>query len=156
MATEAVNNLVRLVGGSKHISYPILSDGTADIKQGELLYWDSSAKVVKPIATDGNAATGAGVAMKSSFLNLYGTKKYEASMEAQVGAIHSLKTTSGDTYNAGDAVYIGADAQTVTTVAATNVIGYVVLRDGQSAITGAANVNVDVLVVAKSPVSPLT
>jgi hypothetical protein len=148
--STAQNNLVRKVGG-KNLSHPILSDGLGDINQGDLVYFDSG--VVKSIASNANAATVAGVALKSSFLNLYGTKKYEGSMQVGVGDIFEFLTTSGETLSHGDAVGIGTDAQIVSEAAA-NKVGYVMLRDGQSDIVSTGVEKVDVFVVGKFPLNP--
>ena len=66
----------------------------------------------------------------------------------QVGwdLVAQLKSTASETYYPGTVVYIGADAQTVTTVAGSNRVGIVVLPVGVSSVSGAAGVNVPVLV----------
>lgn len=157
MSTTAQNNLVRQVGGKKTLSYPIKTDGTADINAGDLVYWDSSAKVVKSLDSDAHAATLVGVAAKSSYVNPFGTKQYEADMSILVGNIHAFNTNAGDTFNHGDGVFFTTDAQTVTSTdpGGGHKVGYVMLRPGQSAVTGASGTTIDILVVGQSPVSNL-
>jgi hypothetical protein len=163
MATTNINNVVKDVRSDvSQITYPLDSSGSNDFHQGDLLYWDSAAHVVKALDTDAHAATFVGVALKASDLSLYvnqasgnAVKHYEPSALVGFGCVVSLKTTNAETYNDNVALYIGADAQTVTTVSGTNSIGVVKLRNGQSAVTGAAGVKIDVLLTAKSPIASL-
>lgn len=163
MATLAQDNVVKAIGFDvRKLSFPLDNSGSNDFNQGDLLYWDSSAKVVKALVTDGNAATLAGVALKSSALSLYvnqttgsAVKNYEPMALVGIGCIVRLKTTAAETLTHGLAVYAGADAQTVTTVAGSNPVGYVQLDQSQSSITGAAGVTVNVLLAVKSPVASL-
>ena len=147
------NNLVRQVGGKKTLSYPILSDGTYDIYQGDMVYFDTSAKVVKPVASNANAQYLAGVAAQPSFVNVYGTKKYVAGLQVLVGNIHSMGTVAGQTYAHGDALYYSTDAQTVTPTdpGSGNIVGHVWLKDGQAAVAGASGTEVECLMIAQYP-----
>lgn len=147
--TTGQNTQVRAKGDS--LPYPILSDGNGDINGGDMVYWVSGSAAIKAVGSDANAATFAGIAKDTSFLNITGTKKYLSQLEVLSGGVFSLKTTAAETYNHGTALYAGADAQTVTTVAGTNIIGYVWFRPGQTTVTGAAGVNIDVLIAPKYP-----
>lgn len=152
MTTTAQNNQVLV--GNNPLSYPVLTDGTYDINQGDQVYWDSSGHVVKPVDTNGHAATFAGVAAQSSYMNPYGTKIYpQGSIEVWTKGKYTFKTTVGDTLNHGDPVYLGADAQTVTNQdpGGGNVIGYVWLPLGGTAVTGATGTNIDVVIKALFP-----
>jgi predicted RecA/RadA family phage recombinase len=139
------------------LQYSVLTDGSNDINQGDLVYFDTVTKAVKVLDSDAHGAALAGVAGESSYLNLYGTKKYTDSGTIVVltKGIFSFNTTNGDTLNDGDAVYLGADQQTVTNTAGgmTHAVGYVKLRPGQGAVAGGAGVKIDVLVVAQFPVA---
>jgi len=154
MSTTSQNNQIH--NESTPLYYPVLTTGASDINQGDLVYYDSSAHVVKPVDTDGHAATYAGVALQQSKLNVYGTAGYpQGGIQVATRGIFKFKTTAGDTLNHGDAVYIGADAQTVTNTAggSTAILGYVWLRPQQSAVTGAVGTNIEVLITPKFPVA---
>lgn len=152
--TTAQNNLVKNWG--PELPYAVKTDGTADFNQGDLVYFDTSAKVVKAAATDANCQYLAGVAGESSNLTLYGTKVYpdSGSVSVKTKGTFSFGTTTGDTYSDGDAVYIGADAQTVTNQAATYAVGYVKLRPGVTSLAGGTGtVKVDVVLYTRFPVA---
>lgn len=157
MATTAQNLFLYDIGSRKAVPYPILSDGTNDINQGDALYYDTAAKVAKVLDSDAHAQYFIGIADDSSYINPYGTKKYAAAVIAREACVVNRYTTAGDTYNDGDALYMGADAQTVTNTAGgmTHPIGYVKLLPGSSAIVGGTGVVVPMRVVAVYPVSPL-
>lgn len=133
--------------GFKQVHAPVST--SFEIKQGELVYLDAGAGVIKPLASDANAAALMGVALQPSKVssNLDNTSA-PAEKAVMVGwdAVVMLKTTAAEVYNYGEAVYFGADAQTITVVAGTNMIGKVILPSGVASITGAANVMVPVLV----------
>lgn len=136
------------------VSYPIKTDGTADINGGDLVYFDTSAKVVKSLDSDAHAASFAGLAMNGSYIQPYTTKQYGAGSipVLQKGRCKAL-TTSGDTYHEGDALYTGADAQTVTNTVGgnSNIIGYVKLRPGITSLAYAAGVFVEFDLAVKFP-----
>lgn len=150
--TTAINNVVfkgRVLG------FNILTDGTADINQGDQCYIDTSAHVVKVLGSsdDTNAAHFIGVALDSSYINPYGTKEYSAQIAIGLDGVYTFNTTTGDTYNEGDKVYVGADAQTVTNTIGglTKVIGTVKMRPGQSAVAGGTGVTIDVSIEVQWP-----
>lgn len=155
--TTANQNKVMDVGAARLIPYNCDTTGSNDFNQGDLLYLDTSAHLVKACTDDTKAATFVGVASDTSWRNLYGTKTYPDSGQVAVfvAGIFTFNSTTSDTYNDGDAVYIGADAQTITSTAGmlTHKLGYVKLRPGQSAITGAAGTTVDILIVPQFPVN---
>jgi hypothetical protein len=166
MATSARDNIVKAVGFDvKKLNYPHASDGSFDYNQGDLLWFDASADIVKALDSDAHAAYICGVALRSSFLAPYSAqnlaggpalqKNYYQNALVGIGCIASMKTTVGETYKDGTVLYAGADAQTVTTVAGTHSVGVVKLPNGGSAITGAAGVEVPVLVIPQVPVQSL-
>jgi predicted RecA/RadA family phage recombinase len=155
--TTANQNKVADVGAARLVPYNCDVTGSNDFNQGDLLYLDTSSHTVKAVGSDGNAATLVGVASDTSWLTVYGTKTYPTSgaVEVFTAGIFTFNTTAADTYNDGDAVYIGADAQTVTSTAGGNThkLGIVKLRPGQGAVTGAAGTTIDILIVPQYPVN---
>lgn len=152
MATTAQNNIVVQ---QKMMYFPIKTDGTSDINQGDLVYMDTTAKVIKSLGSsdDTNAAKLVGVAAASSFIQPYSTKKYQPTIPVMISGIATFNTTAADTYNEGDALYAGADAQTITNQAASHIIGYAKMRQNQSAVAGGSGVTIDVQVVPAYPVA---
>lgn len=154
MATTATNNIVM---NQRSLPFAVKTDGTADINQGDQVYVDTSAHVVKSLGAndDTNAATFIGVANESSYINPYGTKEYSAQIPVVVEGVVTMNTTSGDTYNEGDALYVGADAQTVTNTVGglTKKIGYAKMRPGQSAVAGGTGVTIDMVIERQFPVA---
>ena len=166
MATSSRDNIVKAIGFDvKKLNYPIIADGTFDFNQGDLVFFDAGAKILKALNSDANAAYLAGVALRSSFLAPYTAQNLAAGPGIQknyyqdglvgIGCIASLKTTNAETYEDGTPVYIGADAQTVTTVAGAHSVGVVKLTSGGDAVTGAAGVEVPVLVIPQMPIQTL-
>lgn len=161
MSTIAQDNLVKALNFDvKKVPYPLDTSGNNDFNQGDMLQFDTSNHYVKAVVA-GASVNFAGVALKSANLSLYvnqnkGTavKNYDIEALVAVSGIFSFKTTASETYNDGTALYIGADAQTVTTVSTTNtLVGYAKLRPGGSAVTGAAGVSIDVLIAIAYPVA---
>ena len=101
--------------------------------QGDLLYLDTTAHLLKPLDSDAHAASVCGIARQSIVSGkLYpvyqGTQvdaagAIESVAGPQVGVIASLKLKSGDAFVPGAAVYFGGDAQTVS-VTGTYIVGY--------------------------------
>lgn len=154
MSTTAQNNIVLQ---QKMMYFPIDQTGANDINQGDLVYMDTSAKLIKSLGTsdDTNAAHLVGVAAASSFIQPYSTKKYQPTIPVMISGLASFNTTSGDTYNEGDALYAGADAQTVTNQSASHIIGYAKMRQNQSAVAGGAGVTIDVQIVPEYPTTAI-
>lgn len=157
MATTATNNRVQDIGFEQKVPCKVLTNGTADINQGDQVYVDTSAHCVKAVASDANAQFFRGVAADTSFRNLYGTKQYPDSgtIQVYVAGIFFFNTTSGDTYTDEDKVYVGADAQTITNTAGGNTyeLGVIKLRPGVSSLAYAAGVTVDVQIQPRWPVA---
>lgn len=133
--------------GFKQVHAPISS--SFPINQGDLVYWDSAAHLAKPIASDANAATNMGVALTPSKVSSNldnGAAPAEKAIMVGWDVVATLKTTASETYYTGTVVYVGADAQTITTVAGSNAIGTVLLPVTQSSVTGAAGVTVPVVI----------
>ncbi len=139
------------------VPYPIATDGNSDINQGDQVYLDTSAHLVKPLGTsdDTNAATFVGVAMDGSYIQPYSQKKYSDQIPVLTKGICRFNSTTGDTYHDGDAVYVGVDAQTVTNTVGglTKKIGYVKLAPGITSIAGAAGVTVEIEIQPQFPLA---
>lgn len=134
--------------GTKRIQYPC-DNSTGAIKAGDLLWQDGSTYLAKPLDTDAHAASFIGVAAGPSVVSSgidNATVPAEKVVQADSEGIFSMKSTAGDTFHPGEAVYIGADAQTVTNTVGTmtHPIGYVVLPIGVLAVVGGAGVDVTV------------
>ncbi|MBL0233234.1 MAG: hypothetical protein IPQ08_06175 [Chitinophagaceae bacterium] len=132
-----------------------VNNTTAAVKAGELVYWDASAHLAKPLDTDAHAATILGIALQPSAVSSSldnSSAPLEKTIQVGYGVKALLKTTAAETYLEGDLVYIGADAQTIlnTTGANVNPVGIISHPAGVSSVTGAAGVSVQVLVYSRS------
>lgn len=143
------------------VSYGVVSSGFAQchlpvdnsdtpVKAGELVYLDSSSHILKPLV-DGSAALYCGMALQPSAINsnidLSTAPAIKSVMVAGKGCVANFKTTASETYYPGTAVYVGADAQTITTVdpGSGKIVGRVILPTGVASVTGATGVNVPVI-----------
>lgn len=153
MPTIAKNRIVRQVA-----PISLFEDATALISsaiswnQGDLLYLDTVNNLLKPLASDANAATICGIARQTivsgKLAPVYqGTQvdaavAIEAVAGPQAGVVARLKLKSGDAFVPGGAVYYGTDAQTVSSTG-TNVVG--IFQD--AAITAGATSEGDIMLV---------
>lgn len=143
-----INNIIR--GGSQAKSLfesalPVLSVAVS-YNQGDLLAFDTSAKVLK-VAGTGDSANFLGVAINTVVNGLpkspYPGTAVDASQGASdmggpvYGVVASLYLTSGDAFVLGAPVYLTSDPQTVT-VTQPGSAPYIGLFVGQQAITPAA------------------
>ncbi len=163
MATTAQDNLVKATGFDvRKVEYPVDTAGLSTFNQGDMTYFDTSTNLLKALDTDGHASAFAGVALKSSQLSLFvnqntgsATTNVEPRGLVGVNGIFSFKTTAAETYKEGTVLYIGADAQTVTTVAGSNSVGIIKQRSGAAnaaAVTGASGTSIDVMILVKYPI----
>lgn len=159
MSTASIDNIVKTY--QDPVPYPIKTDGTADVNAGDQVYFDTSAKVVKSLGTsdDTNAANFAGIAMDGSFIQPYSAKQYDLGGQIPVltRGIVRMKTTVGDTYQAGQPLYVGVDAQTVTNTVGglTKKIGYVVMPPAQTSIAGGAGIFIQMEISTLFPVTSI-
>ena len=130
--------------------------GGHPIEMGDMVYWDAANRYLEEMAA-GNGpsfvgvAEGVGPTPTSNIDNVAGLVK---SIRVRNKGIFRFKTTAADSLNHGDELVIGADAQTVlkrTGEAATEVIGYVWNPEASAAVTGAAGVEIDVLISPQYP-----
>ena len=133
-------------------AWAIDKTGSFDINAGDLVWFDTAAHTLKPLDTDAHAAFLVGWAYDSSFINLYGTKKYDDAIVGVAQGAGRFKTTSGDTYHDGDACWLGADAQTITNTQGGNShqIGVIYLPFGNT-VTGGAGTLVEMIVLPQFP-----
>lgn len=156
MAVSNINALVYGLtsgDGVRKIQLPV-NNSTFPILQGEMVYWDSTAKIIKALDSDAHAANYRGIALQpsavSSNLDNSGAPKVQV---VQTGSelLAIMNTTAGDTITPGDALYFGADSQTVTNTAGgqTHVLGYAQLSAGITTLAGGVGIQVQMLITAK-------
>jgi hypothetical protein len=163
MATTAQDNLVKAQGFAlRQSNYNLDATGSNDFNQGDMLWFDTTNNILKALDTDGHASAFAGVALRTSPLQLYinqnsltAAKHYDQQGLVGIAGLYFFKTTAGETYKDGTSVYIGADAQTITTVAGTNLVGVTKMRPSATSVTGASGVTVDVFITVQYPVKSL-
>ena len=111
MATTAQNNVV-LKG--RVLGYNILTDGTADINQGDQLYLDTSAHVAKVLGSsdDTNAAHFIGVALDSSYISTLRHKRILGTNRGRNRRRVYVQQPPGDTIAKAMSLYVGVDCQT--------------------------------------------
>lgn len=123
-----------------------------NINSGDMVYWNATAKAAYPLTLDANGAGFMGVSLDTTPMNVV-SEDYLPTINVRQRGQFEMNSTNGDTYNPGDKVYIGADAQTVTNTAGgkTNVLGTVAMDPSMVALAGGTGVKVLVDVVAKYP-----
>jgi predicted RecA/RadA family phage recombinase len=138
-------------------AYRLDPSGTYPVELGDLVYWDSANRWLRLMATGSNGpnfvgcAEGHGPTPASSIDNAPNKIK---DIRVRHKGIFRFKTTAAESYDHGDALVIGADAQTILLqggAAATEVIGYVWNPTASAAVTGAAGVEIDVLLKSNFP-----
>jgi len=151
MATSNVNRLqYGGIGGQgvKSLHMPV-DAVNFPVHVGDLMYMDQTAHLAKPLDSDAHAATLIGVAAQPSQVSSNldnGSIPAEKAVVVQSSGVFGLQTTASEVYYPGQPVYAGADAQTITNVTGSNIIGWVILPVGVASITGAAGVSVGVYV----------
>jgi len=134
MATKAINNIVRSVRpGSIFESALAVISSAVSFNQGDLLYFDTTNKLIKPVTSDTDGARVLGIArntlVNGKLISSYSGTAVDASQAIediagpQFGVVALLKLKSGDAFTAGGLVYACAvDAQTVSSTG-TNPVG---------------------------------
>jgi hypothetical protein len=150
MATVNTNGVsYGIVSGSgyKQLHLPCANASDA-FHVGDLVYLNVH---LKALDTDGNAASGVGIALQPSLVNSgLDNSSAPAPTSALVGwdLVANMLTTASEVYANGMAVYIGADAQTITSVAGSHKVGRIVLPDGISTLTGASGLRIGVAIIS--------
>lgn len=126
MSTLAVNNIVRGENAKSIFeSAKAVISSAVTCNQGDLIAFDTSAKILKAVTATSDAANILGVACQTlvsgKVKSPYSGTAVDASqaLEDVKGPVYSvvakLSLLSGDTFHPGDKVYLAAtDAQTVT------------------------------------------
>ena len=165
--TAPRNNILFNLGfTTRQITHPMGGSAVSfDYNQGDLLYYDASAKYVKPLDSDAHAATLVGVAMHSAYVAMYASmqqsggpamvKNYFGAAVVGFGCVATFYSIAA-TYTHGDTVYFDTDAQTITNIVGgnTHAVGTVHLPQGGT-ITGSATTLVPVLVIPQFPIQTL-
>lgn len=147
---------IRPFGGGSVITYTLDATVTT-LYQGEMmaLKVSGNARTVVRMVADGSAGDFVGISRDSlTGIQTLGnqtalTAKVYSEFSVFTTGVHLMKTTVGETYTHGKAVYMGADTATVTTVGTSTqpVVGMVFLPDNvQNPITGAASQRVPILI----------
>ncbi|MDE2102289.1 MAG: hypothetical protein KGL39_33900 [Patescibacteria group bacterium] len=126
--------------------WPLDPSFATTINAESFVWFNQSVNYMQPLSADANAANFLGLCVDQSPLNLIGSTftgggNFNANtnnmgLVARYGQA-AMFVTSGQSYVPGQALYIGADAQTVTNIAGSNQIAYV--SGEQAAITNAAS-----------------
>jgi hypothetical protein len=149
MATVAVNNIVRGTPKSVFESAKALISSAVSWNQGDLLWLDASAHLIKPVAAVANALTFLGVARQTIVSGVVKSPYIGTAVDAAVaiediagpafGVSAKLIMATGVAFNPGDPIYpTVTDAQHVTTTDPTSshIIGYYVGPAVASAAAG--------------------
>ena len=131
----------------------VVDPATDTIEYGDLLQWDTVTRTAKRLAAAANAAAFIGVAEGAvpPSSNIDNSTTLVTRMTVRQRGTFKLKTTAVETYSHGDAVTLGADNQTIAATSdASQVIGYIDLPDGTQ-VTGAAGVEVPVVIRPNFP-----
>lgn len=147
-----MTNAMNAGAGREGNVFPVSDGGSFDINQGDIVWFDTATHLLKPADSNAHMTAFAGVAYDSSFLNLYGQKKYEAGIAVQQKGVARSFQTAGDTYHHGDTVYLGADAQTITNTdpGSGNALGSIYLPMGNT-VTGAAGSLIEWVILPQFP-----
>lgn len=133
MATFPKNRVTRSVAPkSLFESAKSATDVTVSYNQGDLMYFDSTAHLLKALDSDAHAAFAAGSAKVTVSLGKMvgpyaGLATDAASAVVDLpgpayGVVAKMILKTGDAFNPGDKVYYGGDAQTVSSTG-TNPVG---------------------------------
>lgn len=118
------------------------------VETGSMMQWDTGARVATPMTT-ASGAIFLGVSEESNPLNGLGTTAVPLTgnvSRIKSQGIFNMKTTSGETYSHLDAVFMGADDQTVTKVGSGRMVGRIHLPGG-SQVSGSSTTKVPVRIL---------
>jgi hypothetical protein len=149
-------NIYRFLKAGNPEAFRLDPTGTNPISLGDLVIWSAADFFLKRL-TAGNGpqfigvAEGVGPTPASSIDN---AANLVENIRVRGEGVFRFKGTAADSLSHGDALVIGADAQTVlkrTAEAATEIIGYVWRPTASAAFVVAAGNEVDVLIAANHP-----
>lgn len=125
-----------------------LKINTADtVYPGAMLYWDAATKTHRPLTdpTKGELFSGVSMGQYPVSSNIdNGQITPDPSVPAALSGAHLFFGTDGETLTMGDALYIGADEQTVVKAApggtdAADIIGFFWPDDGNDQVVAAGD-----------------
>lgn len=157
MSTIAQNNIVREVAPKSlfESALPVLSTAVT-LNQGDLVAFDNTNKIIKAVTGSGDGAQILGVSPVTLVNGLMPSPVQGTAVDASqaiedmsgpiYGVVAFFNATAGDAWKPGDKVYIGADAQTVTSAAAGSSVG---IYQGRAIASAASGQHLDVLVGAR-------
>lgn len=160
MATTAKNRILKTV--NQRAIFDAAANGISSavtFNQGDLLYLDTTAHLLKALDSNAHAATFAGIARVSVVAGKLASP-YSTSTDASEaaggipgpvdGVVAKMIAKTGDVFNFGDSVYFDTDAQHVTSTApmSPNAVGVYV---GPTAVTATAGQEIEIYL--KSPLS---
>jgi len=139
VATTAQNNCWKgVLAGSYELPLSLDNNTAHNVNAGDLVFMDQGGTingvkyVLGKITTDAQAASSVGVTQTSNPINSISTNSPVSSTfpvpafaVVNFNSIFKFNSTSGDTYNWLDQLYIGADSQTLTNQSATNKLGVI-------------------------------
>lgn len=139
------------------VTYAVDPAGT--INHGDFVYWDAATGFAKALvlSTNGHLCLGVSEGQIPIASNVDNVTGLENRIRVRTGKLHRMKATNGETYNHGDALALGADAQTVKLQGAelaVDVIGYAMLPTVGTVVAGPST-EIDVLVRANFPAAGL-
>ncbi len=122
MATTPVNNNLSESFFSEN--YPNIAGNS--INSGDMVYTDIATGDLKALDSDAHAFYLRGVSNDTYPVNAYPSEPTpKLGMNVTRIGRRKLFTTNGETLVMDQKVYVGANAQTITNVAGTNLVGYV-------------------------------
>lgn len=122
MATTPVNNNISTSFFSEN--YPNVAGNT--VNSGDMVWTDPTTGDLKALDTDAHAFYLRGVSNDTYPIGAYASEPTPTlGMNVTRLGRRRLFTTNGQTLTQDSKVYVGADAQTITNIAATNFVGFV-------------------------------
>lgn len=127
-------------------AWPLDPAFNTTINAESFVYYNTGLMFLQPLSADANAGNFVGLDMDQSPIQLYGTAFDQGGgntnpnngfgLVSRYGQA-TMFVTAGQTYVPGQALYIGADSQTITNTAGSHQIAYV--SGEQAVVTNAAS-----------------
>lgn len=136
---------------TKYQFAPIDPTFAVAIDAESLVWYDSVGGFIRPLSNDTNASKCLGVCLDEVPVNLTGTPVSPNNARNVARVVRScrifLKATASDAIAPYAKIYAGTDAQTMTTQAGSNAIGYV---DGEQAVIASATAGTLILCIVNA------
>ena len=123
----AQNNVDALNRNQSRVQLPVTTNLT--VNAGDLLWWDATNFTCTPVTAASQVTTTnfLGIALQSNAAQIYPGDPDQVGVLVLVRGLVWMNTTNGDTYGWFTPVTGTSDAQTITSVGATNhVVGYTI------------------------------